>query len=233
LWIDTPVRQRETGFLWVRGETLIGSLVFQQPLRMKNDRNELVRFIQQTISMKDEMANQIAGNFRVKEFAKGDFFVNEGKINNEYLFLENGYMRAFLFDTEGNEVTVNFYSPKSVVFEVSSFFRRVIAQENIQALTAGKGWVITFEELDNLFHSIPEFREFGRAILVKGFISLKMRTLSMINKTAEQRYAALLTSNPDILQNAPLKFIASYLGLTDTSLSRIRKEFAKKSFLAK
>jgi CRP-like cAMP-binding protein len=197
------------------------------------DRNELIRFIQQTISMKDAMANHIAQNFQPKEFAKGDFFVNAGKINNEYLFLENGYMRAFLPDTEGNEVTVNFYSPKSVVFEVSSFFQRVIAQENIQALTEAKGWVITFGELDNLFHSIPEFRDFGRAILVKGFISLKMRTLSMINKTAEQRYASLLKSNPDILQNAPLKYIASYLGLADTSLSRIRKEFSKKSFLAK
>jgi CRP-like cAMP-binding protein len=200
---------------------------------MKNDRDELIKFIQRTTSMKDEMANQIAQNFQLKEFVKGDFFVNEGKINNEYLFLENGYMRAFLLDTEGNEVTVNFYSPKTVVFEVSSFFQRVIAQENIQALTDVKGWVITFEELDNLFHSIPEFREFGRAILVKGFVSLKIRTLSMINKTAEQRYASLLKSNPDILQNSPLKFIASYLGLTDTSLSRIRKEFSKKSFLAK
>lgn len=202
-------------------------------LTMKNDRDELIKFIQRTTSMKDEMANQIAQNFQLKEFVKGNFFVNEGKINNEYLFLENGYMRAFLFDTEGNEVTVNFYSPKTVVFEVSSFFQRVIAQENIQALTDVKGWVITFEELDNLFHSIPEFREFGRAILVKGFVSLKVRTLSMINKTAEQRYASLLKSNPDIFQNAPLKFIASYLGLTDTSLSRIRKEFSKKSFLAK
>jgi CRP-like cAMP-binding protein len=200
---------------------------------MKNGRDELIQFILRTIPMKDGMANQIAQNFRLKEFVKGDFFVNEGKINNEYLFLENGYMRAFLLDTEGNEVTVNFYSPKSVVFEVSSFFQRVIAQENIQSLTDAKGWVITFEELDNLFHSIPEFREFGRAILVKGFVSLKIRTLSMINKTAEQRYASLLTSNPDLFQNAPLKFIASYLGLTDTSLSRIRKEFSKKSFLAK
>jgi len=183
--------------------------------------------------MKVEMANQIALNFQLKELVKGDLFVNEGKINNEYLFLENGYMRAFLLDTEGNEVTVNFYCPKTVVFEVSSFFQRVTAQENIQALTDIKGWVITFEKLDNLFHSIPEFREFGRAILVKGFVSLKIRTLSMINKAAEQRYAELLKSNPDIIQNAPLKFIASYLGLTDTSLSRIRKEFSKKAFLAK
>lgn len=200
---------------------------------MTDSREELIQFIQRTILMRDEVACRIAQSFQSKQLAKGDFFVNAGKINNEYLFLESGYMRAFLLDTEGNEVTVSFYSPKNVVFEVSSFFQRVPAQENIQALTDIKGWVITFEELDHLFHSIPEFREFGRAILVKGFVSLKIRTLSMINKTAEQRYVSLLTSNPDILQNAPLKFIASYLGLTDTSLSRIRKEFTKKSFLAK
>jgi len=200
---------------------------------MENDRAELIQFMQRTISMETEMANKIAQNFEPRHLAKGDFLVREGKISNEYIFIESGYLRAFLLDTEGNEVTVQFYSPKNVAFEVSSFFQRVIAQENIQALTDVKGWVVTFEELDHLFHSIPQFREFGRAILVKGFVSLKVRTLSMINKTAEQRYANLLQSNPDIFQHAPLKFIASYLGLTDTSLSRIRKEFSKKSFLAK
>lgn len=79
-------------------------------------------------------------------------------------------MRAFLHDTEGNDVTINFYSANSVVFEVTSFFQRVPTQENIQALTACVGWVLTFDELNMLFHTIPAFREFGRAILVKGFV---------------------------------------------------------------
>jgi len=178
--------------------------------------------------MNPEMVNAIAEKFQYKEFTKGDFFLQESKVSNEYLFLETGYMRAFLLDTEGEEVTVNFYSPNSVVFEVSSFFQRVPTQENIQALTDSMGWVITFNELNHLFHSIPEFRDFGRAVLVRGFVALKVRTLSMINRTAEQRYVHLLESNPELFQNAPLKYIASYLGLTDTSLSRIRKEFSKK-----
>jgi CRP-like cAMP-binding protein len=192
------------------------------------DKTSLIKFFRQTIPIKEEMVFQIAEHFNVREFSKGDFFLKEGKISNEYLFLENGYMRAFLFDTEGNEVTVNFYSSNNVVFEVSSFFQRVPTQENIQALTDCVGWAVTYEELNMLFHSLPEFREFGRAMLVKGYVSLKIRTLSMINKTAEQRYTGLLKSNPALFQNASLKFIASYLGLTDTSLSRIRKEFSKK-----
>jgi len=82
--------------------------------------------------------------------------------------------------------------------------------------------------LNKLFHELYEFREFGRHILVKGFAALKSRMLSMITETAEERYAGLLKTNPEIFQHAPLKTIASYLGITDTSLSRIRKEFSKK-----
>lgn len=79
-----------------------------------------------------------------------------------------------------------------------------------------------------MFHSVPEFREFGRAILVKEFVTYKQRTLSMINKSAEERYAQLIQTNKDIFQYAQLKHIASYLGITDTSLSRVRREFATK-----
>ncbi|WP_431293338.1 hypothetical protein [Pedobacter sp. P26] len=79
-----------------------------------------------------------------------------------------------------------------------------------------------------LFHSVPEFREFARAMLVKEFVAYKQRTLSMINKSAEERYANLVATNNEVFRHAQLKHIASYLGITDTSLSRIRKEFVKK-----
>jgi len=82
--------------------------------------------------------------------------------------------------------------------------------------------------LQTLFHNIPEFREFGRMILVKGFIAFKQRALSLINETAEQRLENLIKVRPEIFQKAPLKNIASYLGITDTSLSRIRREITKK-----
>jgi len=65
-------------------------------------------------------------------------------------------------------------------------------------------------------------------ILVKGFISFKQRALSLINESAEERYETLINSRPEIFQRAPLKYIASYLGITDTSLSRIRRELAHK-----
>ena len=110
-----------------------------------------------------------------------------------------------------------------------SFFKRIPSQENIQAMSDCNTWRLTFDELQDVFHSLPLFREFGRSILVNHYAALKSRMLSMLHQTAEERYATLLKNNPDIFQHAPLKQIASFLGITDTSLSRIRKEFAKNS----
>jgi len=191
-------------------------------------KQSLINFLQHTGLVSTQKATEISDSFTGKEMIKGDLFLREGKISNEYLFLENGFMRSFAHDTDGNDITTNFYAGGQVVFEVSSFFNRTMSRENIQALTPCTGWCITYDELNRLFHSMPEFRDFGRHILVKGFSALKVRMLSLITETAEQRYESLLKTNPEIFQYAPLKLVASYLGITDTSLSRIRKEFAKK-----
>lgn len=192
------------------------------------EKEKLILFFQNTNLVPFQKAEEISNHFIYREICKNEFFLKEGKICNEYLFLENGFMRAFAFDIGGNQVTTNFYSNNQVVFEVSSFFNRTISRENIQALNDCTGWSITYEQLNMLFHTMHQFREFGRHILVKGFASLKGRMLSMITETAEERYEMLMKSNPEIIQLAPIKYIASYLGVTDTSLSRIRKEFAKK-----
>ena len=192
------------------------------------DKSNLKNFILSNHQCPAEALEQMVENFEEISFVKGDYFLKEGTVNNCYMFLEDGFMRAFTFDLDGNDVTTNFYKSGQVVFEVASFFKRERSRENIQALTDCSGYAIDFNELNRLFHAIQHFREFGRMILVKGFIALKERTLSLINQTAEERYVNLINTNPEIFQYAPLKTIASYLGITDTSLSRIRREYQKK-----
>ncbi len=193
-----------------------------------DSRENLIRFFRSTNLVSTERAEEFALHFVKKDLNKNDYLLLEGKICNEYLFLENGFMRSFAHDTDGNDITTNFHSANQVVFEVASFFNRTASRENIQALTDCQGWYLTYQELNRLFHDIMEFREFGRHILVRGFSALKNRMLSMITETAEERYANLLKSNPEIFIYAPLKNIATYLGITDTSLSRIRKDFSRK-----
>lgn len=195
---------------------------------MNYHKEKLCLFFENSGKINAIRAREIAEIFDEKEISKGDLFLKEGQVANDYLILEAGFMRAYSFDVDGNEVTTAFYNTAQPIFEVASFFNRIPSRENIQALTDCKGWVISYEQLNMLFHSKPEFRDFGRSVLVKGFASLKTRMLSLITETAEERYISLLQSNPEIFQNASLKHIASYLGITDTSLSRIRKEMTKK-----
>ncbi len=195
---------------------------------MDTDKRFIKDFINRTLPMDDAAAKAIAKNFYPVQYNKNNFLLQAGKICSTFLFLETGFARAYTYDAAGNEVTTAFYSPHSIVFEVASYFKRTPSKENIQTLTSCTGWAGSYDDFQILFHSIPAFREFGRANLVNGFIALKERMLAMINLTAEQRYANLMAARPEIIQHAPLKYIASYLGITDTSLSRIRKELAQK-----
>ncbi len=191
-------------------------------------KDKLIAFIIGVLPIPRSKAEEIVSHFQYKEVAKNEFILQEGRVCNDYYFIEEGFARAFTFDTEANDISTGFFSGNQVLFEVASFFMRTPSRENIQALEHCHTWFITYDQLQHLFHSIPEFREFGRAILVNGYVSFKQRTLSMINETAEHRYETLMKTRPEIFQKASLKTIASYLGITDTSLSRIRKELSGK-----
>ena len=192
-------------------------------------KHKLINFIQQNQPFLNEsQAREVAAFFNKQLISKGEVFVTKGKVSNAYYYMESGCVRSYTQNLDGEDVTTGLYSSHRVVCELTSFFKRVPAQESYQALSDCKMWHVSFENVQAAFHSLPEFREFGRALLVNEYGALKTRTLSTLHETAEERYANLLKGSPDIFQYAPLKNIASYLGITDTSLSRIRKEFAKK-----
>jgi CRP-like cAMP-binding protein len=194
------------------------------------EKDPLINFIKKNIPNITVMQNgleTIAAHFEEMDFAKNEYLLKPGKISG-YYYLAEGFVRAFTHDTDGNEITTFFYPHDRVAFEASSFFLHQPSTEYLQAITDCKVYATSFEKLNMLFHSVPEFREFARAMLVKEFVAYKQRTLAMINKSAEERYASLVADNNEVFKYAQLKQIASYLGITDTSLSRIRKEFAKK-----
>jgi CRP-like cAMP-binding protein len=192
------------------------------------NKDNLIQFFQNVLPMSTGKAEHLAEKFKVREMVRNEYLLKDGAVCNESHFIEEGIMRSYTYDLEGNEVTTAFYSKKMQGSDLVSFFKRTPSKEYIQALTNCQTWYITYEDMQANFHAIPEFREFGRLNIINHYSILKQRMLSMLQETAEQRYGALINSNPEVLQNAPLKYIASYLGITDTSLSRIRKEFIKK-----
>ena len=85
-------------------------------------------------------------------------------------------------------------------------------------------WEISFESFQELFNDVLNYREQQRGLLVGSYFALKQHSISLIADQAKDRYLRLLKEKPHIIQNVSLKHIATFLGVTDTSLSRIRKE---------
>ncbi|MBD3907138.1 Crp/Fnr family transcriptional regulator [Chryseobacterium sp. Ch-15] len=157
-------------------------------------------------------------------FQKGDFILKEGKTANEYYIIEKGLARSFVNDFNGNEVTTHFFVENEIIIEVSSLFQRIPTQENIVCITDCECMKIDFETFQELYHKIQNLSEWGRAWMSQELFTYKQRSVEMFTLSATKRYLNLLEQKPQVVQFAPLKQIASYLGITDTSLSRIRKE---------
>jgi CRP-like cAMP-binding protein len=187
------------------------------------NKNHFLNSIFNDKNFNSEDLEKIFSQYKRIEFAKNDYLINEGSTANFYYFMESGFARSFVIDLEGNDISTKFFSSTDIVIDWYSYFLKTQCRENIQAITPCVAWKITFENFMQLFH-IEAFREVGRTRLVNNYFELKNHSVSIIADPARDRYLNLLKTKPDIIQNVPLKQIATYLGITDTSLSRIRKE---------
>ncbi|MFZ1790964.1 MAG: Crp/Fnr family transcriptional regulator [Saprospiraceae bacterium] len=176
-------------------------------------------------NFKEEDFERVLSQYQRIEFAKNDYLIKDGSHANFYYFMESGYARSYVIDLEGNDISTKFFSSGDIVIDWHSYFLKTKCREDIQAITACVAWKISFENFMKLF-SIEAFREVGRTRLVNNYFELKNHSVSIIADPAKDRYLNLLKTKPDVVQNVPLKQIATYLGVTDTSLSRIRKEIA-------
>lgn len=175
-------------------------------------------------SIKKEDYKVIGDSHSKEEFVKNEIILEEGKISNEYYLIEKGLFRSFVIDYKGNEITTDFFNANDILIEVASLFLRVPSKESIQALTDCEVWKIDFSAFQDLYKNIEGFTEWGRTWMTNQLFLAKHRAVNMHTQSASQRYLSLIEEKPQIIREVPLKYIASYLGVTDTSLSRIRKD---------
>lgn len=183
--------------------------------------------IYQHPSLKQEDYSQLIAAHTKVAFQKGEFVLQEGQTSNAYYLVESGLFRSYVIDYKGNEITTGFFGANEILIEVASIFLRQPTKEYIQAITPAQAWKIDFHVFQTLFAQIPGFTEWGRTWMSNQLFSAKQRSIHMHTQSASQRYLSLIEDKPQLIQEVPLKYIASYLGVTDTSLSRIRKEVLK------
>ncbi|KAA6430307.1 Crp/Fnr family transcriptional regulator [Rufibacter glacialis] len=157
------------------------------------------------------------------EIPRNSFLVKEGMVCNNLYFLEKGCLRGY-YNLDGKEVTYWFGFEDNFVTSFYSFISRKPSVENIQALEDSALWSISFEALNQLFDAHKDLERLVRIINEQYYIRLEERFMAMQFKTARERYEQLIENSPHILHRISLGQTASYLGISQETLSRIRSQ---------
>jgi CRP-like cAMP-binding protein len=152
---------------------------------------------------------------------KNEYLVREGKICRHLYFLQQGALRGY-YNLEGKEITHWFAFENDFVTSFHSFITEQPAVENIQLLEGSIFWSINKEQLSRLLNEFHEIERLVRIAYEKYYIRLEERYVNAQFKTATERYKSLLLQSPQLLDRVPLGAIASYLGISQETLSRVR-----------
>ncbi len=171
-------------------------------------------------------AEILANIFVEKHFNAKDLFTEEGKYCNRVGFIEKGLARAYYLDIKGNENTVCFSFDNMMMLDPVAFYTGERAKFTIELLEKSIVHVAGKLELEHLYNSDLELNTFGRKITEDSYIFMLNRLLERETLPAEERYQKLM-KNTELFQKIPLKYLASYIGITDSSLSRIRKKIVQ------
>ena len=159
--------------------------------------------------------------FQTKKIKKGRFLVRSGQTSNEFMFIEKGCLRVY-WERDSSEVTGWFAFEDEFFCELSSFIPQQASTFGVQAIEDTTILYITRAEMEKLFVEVPVFETFIRKFWEQIIFHLVGNMISFQTETAEKRYEKAM-KHPKLLQRVPLKYLSSYLGITPSSLSRLRK----------
>ncbi len=160
--------------------------------------------------------------FKRESLQKSDFFCKAGHISDRIAFVKQGVFRSY-YQVKDRETTTFFQLPGTIAVALKSFVREIPALENIQALTYTEILVITRQDLYTLYAQDWKWQQVGRIVIEQYYMHIEQRMISLQSLSAKERYLQFSKSSPEVLRLVPLIHIASYLGISPETLSRIRK----------
>lgn len=160
--------------------------------------------------------------FRPLSLAKNEFFNSVGRISSRLGFVVTGLLRSF-YNLQDKETTTFFELPGDIAVDLKSFVQRKPSIETIQAITDSRLLVINRKELYMLYDRDWKWQQVGRLLVENAYFRMEERSIFLQTHSAHDRYAQFLAENPEVVQQAPLHQVASFLGISAETLSRIRK----------
>jgi CRP-like cAMP-binding protein len=182
--------------------------------------------IKEHISISEEEFEFCKTLFIPKKLRKRQYLLQEGDVCRYTAFVEKGMLRTFTVDEKGNEPILQFSFEGWWIADLYSFLTEEPSIYNIEALENCELLLITKPSWDILLEKVPAFERYFRILIQNSLIATQRRLMSSLSETAEEKYTKLLDNFPTCLQRVPQHMIASYLGITPETLSRIRGQMA-------
>lgn len=189
----------------------------------------LFQNLDEKIILTDEEKELCKSFFTPKKIRKRQYILQEGDVCKYVAFVEKGMLRSYTIDEKGSEHIMQFAFEGWWIADQFSFLTGEPAIYNIDALEESELLLLSKQAEEQLMERIPKFERYFRILLQNSLIATQRRLIGSLSQTAEERYHQLVNSCPTIPRRVPQHMMASFLGITPETLSRIRKQVATKA----
>jgi len=179
-------------------------------------------YLKKNTPLTSEQVAEFDSKMTSKSAKAGDYIIQEGEICRKIFFLEEGCM-SMVYERDNKSFIKDFIFDNSFASVYESFITAEPARYSLKAITHCKYQAISLHDLEKIYQSIPQLKALAASQTEAAYLNITRRMESLITLSAEQRYLELMERRPRILSEIPLYLIASYLGITDVALSRIRR----------
>ncbi|MCW3167274.1 Crp/Fnr family transcriptional regulator [Chryseobacterium sp. 09-1422] len=193
--------------------------------------SNMTNYLAKVFEVPAERLSLCTVQYETKKVSKGELLLQYGEVCRNTFFVERGLLRMFSIDKNGKEHIIQFAPENWLIGDRSSLYFSEKSNYYIEAVEDSEVSVLQRDFFNKLLEEFPNSIEKNDLILQKHVKSLQDRINSLLGETAEERYLKFIKMYPDLLLRVPQWMVASYLGITPESLSRVRKELARKNFI--
>lgn len=185
---------------------------------------QLKKSIQKKITLSNDEFESLKSFFIPKKLRKRQYLLNAGDVCQYICFVEKGLLRSFSTDNNANEHVVQFALEGWWISDMGSFLSGDEAVYNIEALEDAELLLLSRRAMDDMLHQLPKMERYFRLLMQNNIVVLQRRIVGTLSLSAEEKYKRMMKLYPDILQRSPQQYVASFLGITPETLSRVRKQ---------